>query len=216
MFRYVLSLGLIALMAMTAGCLERVVETTAAPGISAEETAEIRSQLLVAVAPPAAKSVIEVRDLLADAKKGQTPDQVSVIGQIGGMPNPYGDDVQPEFPWVNGEAVFFLVDPTTAAEFEGHQHEKGEECSFCMGKARDLVDTVAMVRLHGGASGSIPARADVLLGLGEGDTVVVTGTARDELGMLVVDAKGVHVSPPAPSAVDEPEVVDAEDEAKVP
>lgn len=183
---------ILALVAAAVGCQQRDSQP-AASGLSPSEAAVIRSQLVLAVEPPAAETVIEVRDAIQHAGIGATADRVSVRGQIGGMPNPYGVDVQPQFPWVDGQAVFFLVDPTTASQFEDHQHAKGEECSFCLGKARDLVDTVAMVQLHAEGSAPILARADLLLGLKEGDSVVVTGTAREELGMLVVDGTGVHV-----------------------
>ena len=162
-------------------------------GVSASDAAVIRSQMILGVEPAASASVIEVRDALEAADEGSANDRVAVVGQIGGMPNPYGADSQPDFPWVDGQAVFFLVDPTTATQFEGHQHEKGEECSFCLGKARDLIDTVAMVQLRVEGSPVIPARADELLGLEEGIPVVVTGTARHELGMLIVEADGVHI-----------------------
>ncbi len=162
-------------------------------GVSASDAAVIRSQMILGVEPAASASVIEVRDALEAADEGSENNRVAVVGQIGGMPNPYGADSQPDFPWVDGQAVFFLVDPTTATQFEGHQHEKGEECSFCLGKARDLADTVAMVQLRAEGSPVILARADDLLGLVEGTPVVVTGTARHELGMLIVEADGVHI-----------------------
>lgn len=197
---------LFGLLAVATGC-----EKQASPGISADQAAAYRSKFLLEIDPPATKTVAETRDSL----KGREAEEVSVVGQIGGMPNPYGDEVQPSFPWVEGQAVFFLVDPTTAAQFEGHQHEKGEECAFCLGKARDLVDTVAMVELKGD-DGTIPARADTLLGLEEGDTVVVTGAVRDDLGMLVIDGRGVYVSPSDKSNDAEPAVVEDSSEAKVP
>lgn len=192
MFRPVV---LFAVLATLVGCGKPETEPLS-QGISAEEATVIRSQLLVAMEPPAAKTVVEVRDFLVNTEPQQAPAEVSVVGQVGGMPNPFGSEVQPQFPWVEGLATFFLVDPTTADKFEGHQHEKGEECSFCLGKARDLVDTVAMVNLRGEGSVPIAARADWLLQMNEGATAVVTGTARNELGMLIIDADSIYLGPP--------------------
>jgi hypothetical protein len=66
---------------------------------------------------------------------------------------------------------------------------------FCAGNARKLVDTVAQVRFRDTKGEPIAARADKLLGLREGDTVIVVGTGSIELGSLVVDAQKVYVKP---------------------
>lgn len=191
--RFLLSL---AVLAIAVGCTREAAEPVVS-NLSNEETVELRLQLLSEEEPADAKTVVEVRDALADTGEAPAePTDVAVVGQIGGMPNPYGAETQPQFPWVDGQAVFFLVDPTTAAQFKNHQHAKGEECSFCMGKARDLVDTVAMVRLQDKAGEVVAARADELLGLAEGDSVIVTGTARNELGTLVINASGIHPRSP--------------------
>lgn len=187
----------ISLLALAMGCVDHSAESPTAGGMSDAEIARLRPQLLLSVKPEGAETVVQVRDALAAADPSQTPDHAAVMGQIGGMPNPYGSDAQPDFPWVAGHAVFFLVDPTTAAQFEGHEHEAGEECSFCMGKARELVDTVAMVKLQFDGHEVTGVRADQLLGLHEGESVIVSGIAHEELGMLVIDAHGVYVEPAA-------------------
>jgi hypothetical protein len=211
MFRCFLSLGLLA---VATGCAKQDTDPASLAGMSANQVAVLRSQMLLAVEPPASETVIEVHNALQSADKEKTPDEVSVIGQIGGMPNPYGQEVQPQFPWIDGIAGFFLVDPTTAAQFEGHQHEQDEECAFCLGKARDLIDTVAMVTMVGEGSTPIAASAEQLLGLKEGDQVVVTGKARNELGTLMIEARGVHVRPKNPASAAESDAAEDGDEAE--
>lgn len=178
------------------------------PGMTAQQVDAYRSALLLAAEPADAKTVIEVRDSLkpteppadeegAEAEATETAKaesaEVVVTGVIGGMPNPYGDQAMAKFPWVDGQAIFALVDPTTSKEFEGHEHAEGEECMFCAGKARKLVDTVALVTFVDEAGNPIPARSDLLLDLEEGSEIVVTGTGTYELGTLRVVANGIYV-----------------------
>lgn len=183
------------------------------PGMTAKQVDSYRSALLLAAEPANAKTVIEVRDALkpaeqpagdADSEATDAPvtegteaatAEVVVMGVIGGMPNPYGDQAMAEFPWVDDQAIFALVDPTSSAEFgdESHQHSDGEECMFCAGKARKLVDTVALVTFVDEEGKPIPVRSDLLLGLKEGSEVVVTGTGTYGLGTLRIMADGVYV-----------------------
>jgi len=204
MIRY---LPAVFLLAIVVGC-EKPQSLPA--GMTAEQMADYRSKLLMTAEPADAKTVIEVREALqpAESPEGEeeaeqpTTDspatEVTVVGTIGGMPNPFGSDNMPAFPWMEGQAVFSLVDPTTVAEFEGeeHQHAEGEECMFCAGKARDLVDTVALVTFVDERGQPIPVRSDTLLYLKQGQEVVVTGTGSVELGTLRIVADGVFVRQP--------------------
>ncbi|MGI9457418.1 MAG: hypothetical protein ACR2NU_12715 [Aeoliella sp.] len=154
--------------------------------------ANYQQQFLLSEQPSGGKTVIEIRDALLS---GDDADQqtVTVVGEIGGMPNPYGDEQQPDFPWREEEATFFLVDPTTVAEFGDHGHAEGEECSFCLAKARSLVSTVAFVQFRDEAGNLLPFRADELLGLAEGSTVTVTGQASKVADIMIIEATGIHV-----------------------
>ncbi len=187
------------LLAAVVGCEKPQTQVLPA-GMTAEQVADYRSKLLLDAEPSEAKTVIEVRDALKPSEEDAedsdaAPTEVAVVGVIGGMPNPYGD-AMPQFPWVDGQAIFSLADPTTAAEFEGeHAHAPGEECMFCAGKARDLVDTVALVTFPGDEDKPIAARSDLLLGLKPGTKVVVTGIGSVELGSLRIVANGVFVQP---------------------
>ena len=189
--------GLLAVVLLaTTGCEK--TDSSLPAGMTEQQVADYRETLLTTEEPADAQAVIEVRDTLrGSGEEGAEPSkgQVTVIGVIGSMPNPYTAEAAPAFPWVDGFAAFSLVDPSTVAQFEGHQHAEGEECMFCAGNARKLVDTVAQVRFRDPKGEPIAARADKLLGLREGDTVVVVGTGSIELGSLVVDAQKVYVKP---------------------
>ena len=121
--------------------------------------------------------------------------QVTMVGLVGGVTNPY-KQAQPDFPFVKGQSTIFLADPAFVAEqaAEGHQHAPGEECAFCEAHAADAADAVAMVRLVDKAGKPIPVDARDLIAVKPGQTVVVTGTAKVQAGgVLVVDATGLYV-----------------------
>lgn len=123
------------------------------------------------------------------------PQQVVVVGQIGGMPNPWCDS-EPAFPWKEGMATVFVIDPGTAADFaeSEHAHEDSCDCPFCARHAADNVASVAVVNFLDDAGEVIDIRADQLLGVAKDETVVIRGTARLQGGeMLVIDADGVYV-----------------------
>jgi len=189
-----------AVLLVAAGCLQTESQVPAGP--TAEQAAAARAEYLQAEAAESTQTVVETIASLGSSE----PAEVTVVGVLGGMPNPYDQQSQPDFPWRAGEASFFLVDPATAAEFEGdHGHAPGEECSFCLGKARDMVDTVAMVQLAGDAP---KFQADQLLGLEEDSTVAVTGKAKMLADMLVVNATKIHVMKPDQLEIENAEVVD--------
>lgn len=180
----------ILLAVASSGCLEQQAQDPTGP--TAEQTAAAQAEYLQAEAADSTQTVVEA----IAALEGGGPMVMTVVGVLGGMPNPYDKQSKPDFPWVAGEAAFFLVDPATAKEFEGdHGHAPGEECSFCLGKARDMVSTVAMVSLLDKASVVLPYQADQLLGLEEASTVQVTGRANMLADMLVIEATSIYVVP---------------------
>lgn len=197
MLRPLATAFLFVLLATLAGCEPGAMADS---GLNDEQVAKYRGELLLSEMPQDAQTVIEARDQLKgaegdDAKVAQEAEPVTVTGVIGSMPNPYTDEAAPDFPWIQGMAAFALVDPTTVAQFAGHQHAEGEQCMFCAAQAKKLADTVATVRLVDAEGKGIEARADQLLGLREGQTVTVTGTGRVELGSLAIDAQGLFVQP---------------------
>lgn len=123
--------------------------------------------------------------------------RVVLVGQIGGMPNPFGTDSEPDFPWKAGEATFFLVDPATADEFADHSAEEGDDhaadCPFCAREAASKANAIAVVSFpredDPGKSLAIDARD--LFGIKKGDVVVVRGEAELVGDVLVVTADGL-------------------------
>ncbi len=123
------------------------------------------------------------------------PQDVVMVGQIGGLANPW-EAAQPEFPFGKNETLFFLADPGAVAELEadGHAHAPGEECSFCAAHADDNSALLAMVRFLDKDGAVLRVDARQLFEVSENDTVVVQGSARIvEGGMMVVDATGLYI-----------------------
>jgi len=73
---------------------------------------------------------------------------VTVVGQIGGMPNPW-QETHPDFPWFADQASFFLLDSKLAAQFAHHakNHGGSHECAFCKNLAAKNAHKVAVVHL---------------------------------------------------------------------
>ncbi|MCA9230503.1 MAG: hypothetical protein KDA57_07620 [Planctomycetales bacterium] len=127
--------------------------------------------------------------------KATKPMNVVLVGQIGGLTNPW-QETQPDFPFARNEASFFLSDPQSVAENEesGHVHADGEECAFCAAHAADRSSMLAMVRFLDEKGNVLPMDARQLFDVKEKDTVVVRGTARViEGGMMVVEADGLYI-----------------------
>ncbi len=153
--------------------------------------AKLRSQLLLAEEPAGAVTLLEWREA------EQETDMITLVGQIGGMPNPWGDSA-PDFPWRAGEATFFVVDPATVAEFTGHTEEEADahaaDCSFCARKASTKTGSITAVSFLSGDGKAIPIDARELLGVKVGDTVIVRGKPKP-LGddLLILEAEGLFI-----------------------
>ncbi len=121
--------------------------------------------------------------------------EVIVVGQIGGLTNPW-ESTQPDYPFAKNEAMFFLADPGAVAmrEASGHVHAPGEECAFCAAHAAETSEMLAMVRFLGDGGKVLPLEVKQLVDVEPQDTVVVKGTARIiEGGMMVIDADGIYL-----------------------
>lgn len=120
---------------------------------------------------------------------------VILVGSVGGVPNPSAE-ATPDFPFANGKAIFFLVDPEVAAEAEehAHTHAPGEECAFCAAHAADAAHAIAVVQFADEKGNALPVDARELFELKEKETVVVKGKAKaNGNGMITVDATGLYV-----------------------
>jgi hypothetical protein len=194
---------LMLLATSLAGCAEGPVK--ADPKV----VGELRSRLELASEPADPVTPLDWRERVTAAEADPNDESadapastdggaggVVLVGQVGGMPNPWGE-AEPNFPWKAGQATFFLVDPSVAAEFADHQHAEGEDhadCPFCAREATAKADGVAAVNVLGSDGKPVGIDARELLGLKEGDVVVVRGAATLLGGeLLVLDADGVYV-----------------------
>lgn len=123
------------------------------------------------------------------------PISVSMVGVVGGLTNPW-QKTEPDFPFVEGRAKFFLADPggVAAHQAEGHSHAPGEDCAFCAAHASDDTELLAVVQFEDKDGQVIRRDARQLFDLKGSETVVVLGTARIvEGGLLVVEADALYV-----------------------
>jgi hypothetical protein len=161
-------LVVIGLLLATAGCGSQAVD----PQVLAE-----RERFLLTTEPPGAASVLDTRETLA------APAEVVLVGQIGGLPNP----------WTEGRAMFVIADPTILAELE--DHECGEGCPHCAKHKQDqALNGLARIQFLDASGQPLPIDARRLFELQVDQTVVVCGQAHvDALGCLVVSASGIYL-----------------------
>lgn len=186
-------LGIVALV-LAAGCWSLVPEVD--PAVKLEHQQRFK---MASLPSDPAEGVQTLRAVLAVSPTpgGEVP--VVVTGCVGGMPNPYGD-LEPGFPWREGQASFFLVDTKTAAEFADHQHASPDhQCAFCAREAKMKLGSVALVEFRQAKGGTIPVAARPLFDLVERQTVTVRGKAKLVGDLLVVTAEGYY-----PGAVEQP------------
>ena len=187
-----------------------------------ERVAAVREQFLLDVEPADAMTPLDWRDFREAEEAGDSevvdvintiespeaespdaetppvdPKRIVLKGRVGGMPNPWGADVEPDFPWKKGQATFFLVDPPTADEFESHAEEQGDDhaadCPFCAREAANKANAVATVTFRDEAGEPIAIEASDAFGLKAGDLVVVRGEWSLVGDLLVVSADGVYL-----------------------
>lgn len=186
--RISLCFSLLTITAITAslGCKPQAATTDPAR-VAAE-----RARLLLAEEPAGAVTLGEWREANPDATEGE----VVLVGQVGGMPNPW-EDTEKHFPWRAGEASVFLVDPATAAEFADHSHGEGDDhqdCPFCTRAASQSVDSVTAVSFIDDQGATVPIDTRELLPLEEGTVAVVRGKAKLLAGdLMVVEADGIYI-----------------------
>ncbi len=182
-----LSLALAALLTATLGCFGEK------PQLGQATIDAARAQLILAEEPTGAVTPLDLRE----QEGGFQPGHVVLVGQIGGVPNPW-KGIETNFPWRSGEATFFLVDPGTAAEFADHSADDpdhAENCPFCARRAEDSANAVAVVTFLDQQGEPYAADAEQLLTLKKGATVVVSGLAKlvGETKTLVVEADGLYL-----------------------
>jgi hypothetical protein len=148
------------------------------------DAAAVRGRMLLAEEPAGAMTLAA-----AKAKLTPAPQPVVIAGRIGGR----GTD-----PFGKGEATFSMLEIPTDdhAKKPGH---KPDDCPFC--KKRAANSPIAAISVVGADGKVIPLDAKTLLGLREGQDVVVRGKGffDPKLGIPVIQvtADGLFVRPAA-------------------
>lgn len=145
---------------------------------------------LLTAEPTPSQSVVETRGAL----EGQTAAQeVVLVGRIDGLSQPT---------WDPQRAAFMLADLSLEAKSETDQaHDAtpkhdAENCPFCKAKTKKELSGLAMIEVIDEQDTVVPVDARKLLGLQDGQVVVVRGRGQvDDLGNLVVRASGLYVRP---------------------
>ena len=160
--------------------LALVVGVFATAAMAEIDTAAIRGSVVLAEEPTGAVSIAD-----AKAKLTTTPQAVVVAGRIGGRgTSPFGKN----------EATFSMLEIPTDdhAAKPGH---KPDDCPFC--KKRAANSPIAAVSFAGADGKVIPLDAQKLLGVAEGQDVVVRGNGffDPKLGIPVIqiNADGLYV-----------------------
>ena len=107
------------------------------------DPASHRSRLTIKEEPQDAQQILFVQKTMAAAQSKANPAEtreVTVVGQIGGMPNVW-PDLHPTFPWYEKQASFFVVDLGRHESVSGSPRRagRGNGCRFDIeriGKAR--------------------------------------------------------------------------------
>jgi hypothetical protein len=141
--------------------------------------------------PTAAQSIVEARGALEGQSSAQ---DVVLVGRIDGLSQPT---------WDPQRAAFMLADLSLKAKADSgdEAHDEtpkhdAENCPFCKAKTKKELAGLAMVEVVD-EQGTVPkVDARELLGLKDGQVVVVRGQGQvDDLGNMVVRASGLFVRP---------------------
>lgn len=198
-------LALLAAPLWLTGCAEGPVKPD--PAV----VAALRERFVLEVEPADALSPLDWRDQQAEEEgpvevsatldsAGEEPaadddGRVVFIGRVGGMPDPFEKGLEPNFPWRNGKAVFFLVDAATADEFTDHLDGQDEDhaanCPFCAAHAANKLSAVATVIFPDEGDEAAPVDSRDLFGVQEGELVVVRGEPTVIGDLLIVKADGL-------------------------
>lgn len=139
--------------------------------------------------PSGARGVLDIRTDLEGREKPDESVSVVLVARIGGVEG---------YTWDPNRAAFTVQDVPAAehAESEQSPQHDAEDCPFCRAKKKKLLASTALVQVVDSQGKVPPVDARKLLGLEEGQTIVVRGQAQiDGLGNLAVRAAGVYVRP---------------------
>lgn len=144
------------------------------------DVAAVRGRVLLAEEPAGAMSIAD-----AKAKLGPTPQPVVVAGRIGGKgTSPFGKN----------EATFSMLE-IPADDHAAKPGHKADDCPFC--KKRTANSPIAAVSFAGADGAVIAVDAQKLLGVAEGQDVVVRGQGffDPKLGipLIQINADGLSI-----------------------
>ena len=174
--RKCISLAACVGLVVVIGCSQESPKTPA-PQASNSASAVNGSKYLLNEEPDGAEDVIKVREAANDG------DDVVIVGRIGGGENP----------WIEGRAVFSIVDGSLKAcsDIPGDECEKPWD--YCC-ETHKLPTSTALVKVVDENGDLVRADSRELLKVKELSTVVVKGKAqRDDAGNLTILARGVYV-----------------------
>ena len=161
-------------------CVALMVGVVARAAMAEIDMAAIRGSVVLAEEPAGVLSIAD-----AKAKLTATPQAVVVAGRIGGRgTSPFGKN----------EATFSMLEIPTDDHVAKPGH-KPDDCPFC--KKRAANSPIAAVSFAGADGKVIPLDAQKLLGVAEGQDVVVRGSGffDPKLGIPVIqiNADGLYV-----------------------
>jgi hypothetical protein len=176
--------GTVILLLVVGGCGHSTGTDHDAAGASG-------AKYLLDAEPVAAQSVVDVRALLEEKK---APADVVVVGRISGLSQPTWDPERAAF--MVADLSLAMEEETAKTEHDETPKHDDENCPFCRVKKEKELAGLALVQVVD-SSGSIPSvDARQLLGLREGQTIVVRGQGQiDKLGTVVVRTSGIYVRP---------------------
>jgi len=168
-------------------CTACLVLAGCANSTSSESGGAVNGQAFLLREPPADPlGVMACRERLEERDE---PLEVSLVGRVGGLSQPTWDPEQ---------AVFMVADlgleQHEASEDDAPPHD-ADNCPYCRARKQKELAGLAMIKLVD-AQGNTPAvSARQLLGVSEGQTIIVQGTAQldPNLGSLLVETRGVYV-----------------------
>lgn len=147
--------------------------------VDPQQLAAARAKYVLPAEPGDVEGVLDVQEGY------QAPRDVVIVGQIGGVKNP----------WSTGKAVFILADPIMLMEQDTDHVCQDAGCKFCARKRiNKLKEGLAVVEFKDDVGEIVPIDARELFDIAESQMVVVRGRAHvNDLGCLVVSANGLYI-----------------------
>ena len=164
-------------LSTVAGCSQDALTEPDSSTVSTRTPTVDGSKYLLSEEPDGASDVIKVRE------ESQNGDDVVLVGRIGGSSSP----------WIEGRAVFSIVDGSLKACSDIPGDECPKPWDYCC-ETDKLPTSTALIKVVDEDGSLVKADAKGLLGVKELSTVIVKGKAqRDDAGNLTVLATGVFV-----------------------